>query len=222
MVKNTTTEVEVKGRVDTVSGSMLSINQLNVDFTGAVTPDGTPTVGKFVEVKGTVFSCGVSTDSLTATSVELEPEAAGVIPTGIHVEVEGFISEMTPDGFKIGSQEVVITSITRFLPEGFSNTDIMEGAKVEAEGTSVNGVINATKISFRENVRLESDVASVTSNSFELVGFPGIIITTNSTTEPFGVTVTQGDHIRVRGIEGPNNTVLATRIDDRYHGGCQS
>jgi hypothetical protein len=43
------------------------------------------------------------------------------------------------------------------------------------------------------------------------VGLPGIVITTNSETT--------GDpavgHIRVRGIEGPGNTVLATRIDDK-------
>jgi hypothetical protein len=45
------------------------------------------------------------------------------------------------------------------------------------------------------------------------VGFPNIDITTNSATDPNGVTVSPGLHIRVRGIEGPNNTVLATRIN---------
>ena len=118
----------------------------------------------------------------------------------------------------IGNQEVVITSSTRFLPEDFDVFDLDVGAKVEAEGsTSTNGVLTATKISFRENVKLESDVATVNGNSFTLVELPDIIITTNSATEtePPGVIVAPGDHIRVRGVEGPNNTVLATRIDGR-------
>jgi hypothetical protein len=113
----------------------------------------------------------------------------------------------------IGNRQVDITGSTRFLPEGFADSNIVVGAKVEAEGTSASGVLTATKISFRENVRLESDVASVDNSSFKLVGFPNINITTNSATDDNGVTVIPGLHIRVRGIEGPNNTVLATRID---------
>jgi hypothetical protein len=214
-------EVEVKGNVDTVDNvaKTLNINDLFVDFSTALIdnniPGGAPAVGQFVEVKGTIFACGTTTDTLTATKVELEPEGAGEIPDGVRAEVEGFITELTTNGFKIGDQEIDLTGNPQFLPEDFDASFLVVGAKVEAEGTSANGVITATKISFRENVKLESDVATVNGNSFTLEGLPSIPIAINSVTTPLGVTVSVGDTIRVRGIEGPNNTVLATRIDDR-------
>jgi len=111
----------------------------------------------------------------------------------------------------IGSRKIMINLSTRFLPDDFSEINIQVGTKLEAEGTFANGVLTATKISFRRNVKLESDVLTNSVNSFTLVGFPGIVIKTDSKTT--------GDpavgHIRVRGIEGPGNTVLATRIDDK-------
>jgi hypothetical protein len=230
------TEVEVKGLVVGVSGFTLTINQLAVDFSSALIddsiPNNTPAAGQFVEVKGLAidFACGGVNDTLSATKVELEPEGAGDISNSDHAEVEGLVTvafvELNPPGgpgtFKIGNRQIQTTNSTRFLPEGFDSSDLLIlGTKVEAEGTSANGVLTATKISFRENVKLESDVATGDANSFTLVGLPNIIITTNSTTiiEP-GVTFISGvSHIRVRGIEGPiegiNNTVLATRIEDR-------
>jgi len=218
-------EVEVKGLVDTVNigTNVLTINQLEVNFNSALIDDNIPgrilKVGQFIEVKGqaTDFTCGGggAKDTLIATRVELEPEGAGAIPDGVNAEIEGFITEITSNGFKIGNREVVTTGNTRYLPEGFFASDIQVDANIEAEGTSANGLLTATKISFRENVRLESDVASGDNSSFKLEGFPNIDITTNSATDDFGITINQGLHIRVRGIEGPNNTVLATRIDDK-------
>jgi hypothetical protein len=212
----TPTEVEVKGFVDTVDNGakMLTINALDVDFSGALIDDsisgGEPVVGQFVEVRG-AGACGATRDTLTATKVELEAEGAGAISADDYAEVEGFITVLTSGGFKIGAREVVTTGSTRVLPEDFSVTDIVVGAKVEVEGSFANGVLTAAKVSFRQNVKLESDVLSVNGNSFTLVGLPGLVITTNSKTT--------GDpavgHIRVRGIEGPNNTVLATRIDSK-------
>ena len=212
-------EVEVKGRVDSVDGiaETLTINALNVNFNGALIdnniPGGVPAVGQFIEVKGTVYGCNVATDTLTATKIELEPEGAGAIAAGVEAEIEGFVTgPLNAGSFMIGSREVEITGSTRFLPEDFSDANIIVGAKVEAEGTFANGVLTAAKISFRRNVKLESDVDTViNSNTFTLVGFPGIVITTNSETTGDPVV----GHIEVRGVEGPNNTVLATRIDDR-------
>ena len=220
-------EVEVKGLVDTVNigTNVLTINQLEVNFNSALIDDNIPgkilKVGQFIEVRGqaTDFTCGGggAKDTLIATRVELEPEGAGAIPDGVNAEIEGFVTNIAqlPNSFMIGNRQVDITGSTRFLPEGFADSNIVVGTKVEAEGTSANGVLTATKISFRENVRLESDVASGDNSSFKLEGFPNIDITTNSATDDFGITITQGLHIRVRGIEGPNNTVLATRIDDK-------
>ncbi len=222
-------EVEVKGFVDMVDNTAktLTINDLSVDFRTALIdnniPGGAPEAGQFVEVKGVTFFCNIptaGTDSLTATKVELEPEGAGEIPDGVNAEIEGFVTniDQMPNSFKIGDRVVdIITGNPQFLPEDFGVNDIVVGAKVEVEGTLANGVIIATKISFRRNVKIESDVATrIDDSSFTLVGLPGITIMTNAATEFNIVTINPGDHIRVRGIEGPNNnTVLATRIDDR-------
>jgi len=210
--------IEVKGRVSNVIGSTFNINALDVDFFSIGIINGVPANGQFVEVKG-AFICGVTTDILMASSVELEPEGAGTIPDGVNAEIEGFVTniDQLPDSFMIGNRQVDITGSPRFIPEGFGLIDIVVGAKIEAEGTSASGVLTATKISFRENVRLESDVATVNDNSFTLEGLPGIVITTNVNTDLDNLTggsVTASASVRVRGIEGPNNTVLATRIVD--------
>jgi len=210
--------IEVKGRVDSVDNGtkMLTINALDVNFNTALIdnniPGGMPAVGQFIEVKGTVFSCGPVRDTLTATKVELEAEGAGAIADGVPTEVEGFVTTvLDATSFMIGSRKVMINLSTRFLPDDFSEIDIKVGTKLEAEGTFANGVLSASKISFRRNVKLESDVLNPVGNSFELEGLPGIVITTNAETTG----VAPVGHIRVRGIEGPDNTVLATRIDSR-------
>jgi hypothetical protein len=216
-------EVEVKGRVDSVNGiaETLTINALNVNFNGALIdnniPGGVPAVGQFIEVKGTVYACGGATDTLTATKVELEPEGAGAIAAGVEAEVEGFVtSPLNAGRFTVGSREIEITGSTRYLPEDFSQADILVGAKVEVEGDFANGVLTAAKISIRRNVKLESEVLSGDINSFILKGLPGIVITTNADTDiEGGVNVIPNASLRVRGIEGPNNTVLATEIEDR-------
>jgi hypothetical protein len=113
----------------------------------------------------------------------------------------------------IGSRKVMINLSTRFLPDDFGEINIQIGTKLEAEGTFANGVISASKISFRRNVKLESDVLTVTGSSFTLEGLSSIVITTNS--ETTGDNPAVGEHFRVRGIEGPGNTVLATRADKK-------
>jgi len=228
------TIIEVKGRITDLNLSAMTfkINNLLVSYTSGVIDNSISISqladGQFVEVKGTgTGSCNTSpqTDSLVASKIELESEGAGDISSSDHAEVEGLVTvtfvELNPPGgpgtFKIGNRQIQ-TNSTRFLPEGFDSSDLLIlGTKVEAEGTSANGVLTATKISFRENVKLESDVATGDADSFTLVGLPNIIITTNSATIiENGVSFISGvSHIRVRGIEGPNNTVLATRIEDR-------
>ncbi len=218
----TSTVIEVKGRISALTATTFTINNLLVNYVPQdidnSIPSGLLVNGLFVEVKGTVFTCGTP-DTLTATKIELEPEGAGAIPDGVNAEVEGLVTniDLMPDSFMIGNRLIDITSSPRYLPQDFGVGDIALGTKVEAEGTSANGVLTATKISFRENVKLESDVDIATISgssptfSFELVGLPGIIITTNLETTG----VAPAGHIRVRGIEGPDDTVLATRIDDR-------
>jgi len=221
----TATAIEVKGRIDSVSAPTFTINGLVVNFAGASIdnniPGGQPATGQFVEVKGTVFACdspAPGTDALTATRVELEVEGAGNVPAGNRAEIEGIITSANAGTFTVGNQQFVTTAGTRFLPEDFGAGDLQVGAKVEVEGTVSNGLLTATKVSFRQNVKLESTVQTVTgvapTLAITLVGLPGIVISTDSSTE-INDPVVQGAHMRVRGIEGPGNTVLATRIDEQ-------
>jgi hypothetical protein len=221
--------VEVKGRIDTVvNPTSFTINNLIVNHAGAVIDNnlgGAPAVGQFVEVKGTDAgtTCNLpvaGTDSLTATRVELEVDGAGGIANDNYAEVEGFVTVAlnASNLFSIGSQQVMVSGSTRYLPQDFGSGDIVVGAKLEAEGTMSGGVLNASKVSFRHNVKMESDVTNLSGVgqvlTFNLVGFPGITLTTNSATD-FRDPVVGGDQMEVRGIEGPNNTVLVTRVRKR-------
>lgn len=222
--------VEVKGRIDQVdSATSFRINNLVVNHAGAVIdnniPGGAPAVGQFVEVKGTDADTACNTpaagtDTLTATRVELEVEGAGGIANDNHAEVEGFVTVAlnASNVFSVGNQQVMVSGSTRYLPEDFGFGDIVVGAKLEAEGTMSGGVLNASKVSFRHNVKMESDVTNASGVSpvvtFNLVGFPGISLTTNSATD-FNDPVVGGEQMEVRGIEGPNNTILVTRVRQR-------
>ena len=228
------TVTEVKGPISLLTPTTFNINNLQVNYMPQVIDNSIPNQllvdGLFVEVKSTTVSCNFPdslTDTLTATVVELESEGAGAISDDDHAEVEGLITvALNPPGvlgvFKIGNQEVVITTSTRYTPLDFNINNIELGTKVEAEGTSTGGVFTADKISFRESVRLESKVATVSSSSFTLegLGFPtNITIMTNSATDFNGITIIPGISLRVRGIEGPNDTVLATSIKSGSGGG---
>jgi hypothetical protein len=165
-----------------------------------------------VEVKGT--ACAGSPVCGTLTASKVEPE--GVAGDIAKVEFEGFVTTLNADGFNLGAQRVVTTGATVF--DGGTAADVVVGAKVEAEGVLSGGVLTATKVSLRENVRLEGNVGTVStaSNSFTLTGVTGVTIEVNALTEFSGITnlaaLTAGSHIEVRGRPGAGNNVVATEV----------
>lgn len=179
--------------------------------------------GLLVEVKGGAFTPGpnVQTEgSLTATKVE---------PDGLRVsnvaraEVEGFVRQVAgPEDFFVGNVRVVTTGGT--IHRGGTPDEIVVGAKVEAEGTLTNGILTASKITFKDNVKLEADAAVVDigAGTLTLTGLPGIVVQVTNQTEYTGLgTPTRlndiglGHHLRIRGRRGLGNTVVARLVERR-------
>ena len=179
-------------------------------------PSGTNWNTLLVEVKGTVFNSGTST--LTATKVE--PENQGVGNNMDEFEVEGFVTKVDgPGDFFIGMTHVQTTSSNEF--RGGTIDEIVVGAKLSAEGRLANGILTAKHVKFHASVKLEGDIAAINGSSFTITGIPGVTISVNSQTEfkaDSGNTLNDlapGDHVRVRGRVGGNNSVIAARVEQR-------
>ena len=168
----------------------------------------------FVEVKGTVFNTGTST--LIATKVEPEGFQA---PNGNRVELEGFVTSLLPGAghFVLGTTEVQAANA---LYLGGTIDEVAVGQKLEVEGTISNNVITASKVKFKDAVRIESNVAAdPVGNTVTLDGLPGITISVNSQTEFKNVAnlagLVKGNNVRIRGREGAGNTVIAMEVELR-------
>ncbi len=224
-------ERELKGFVKNHNNvaQTFAIGMLTVDYSTADIgnmPDPSTTWNDLVvEVKGNSLVGGV----LTGTIVELEEHG---IVEGDLVEVEDFVTTVLgPGDFLLGGN-VRFQTTTSTIFSGGTLAEIDEGVKLEVDGVSVNGVVIATKVSFRDSVKLESDVASVTvdlvadptgkTGTLTLEGLPGITVMTNSQTEFKGQgnptslnDLAVGVHLRIRGRPGTGNTVIASRVEGR-------
>jgi hypothetical protein len=100
--------------------------------------------------------------------------------------------------------------------------DISVGTKLEAEGPISAGVLTAAKVSLRDNVRVEADVAGidVVGKTLSLAGLPGVTVTVNSLTSFKGgatsiAALAAPNHLRTRGRLGAGNTIVATELEQR-------
>jgi hypothetical protein len=149
---------EVKGFVKNQNDTAktFQIGALTVNYNGALindmpSPAGNAWNGLLVEAKGSMCSgtrpvCG----TLTADKVELNgPD----VQEAAEFEIEGFVTSLTSTSdFVVGNQRVVTTGSTRF--EGGVADDIVVGAKLEVEGVLSGGILTASKVEFRDSVRL--------------------------------------------------------------------
>jgi hypothetical protein len=183
-------------------------------------PTGNAWNGLFVEVKGTNFDSATTT--LIATKVE--PENQGVQQAD-EFEVEGFVTQVVGQGdFFIGTTHVLTTPSTEF--QGGTIDEVVEGAKLSAEGRFANGILTAKHVKFHASVKLEGNVASINAaaKTFTITGLSGVTVNVNSQTEfkaNGGNSITGlndlsvGDHVRVRGLAGSSNSMIATRVEQR-------
>jgi len=215
----------VKGfiRNHVAGGTTFTIGNLTVALgAGAVTGDmpAGSWNGVLAEVKGTACAGNPPASNVcgTLTASKVEPE--GVRGNVGRIEVEGFVTAFTSSAsFTVGSQPVVTTGATVF--EGGLASEIVLGTKLEVEGSLSGGVLSATKVSFRENVRFEANLLAKGGSSFTLAGLPGITVEVNALTQFKNASFAQlaaGNNLRVRGRPGSGNTVIATEVEQRSVG----
>jgi hypothetical protein len=209
----------VKGLVKghNTATNTFQVGNLNVTLAAGATindmPGGTWN-GILAEVKGSNCAGNPVCGTLTASKVEPEGPRGDVAK----IEVEAFVTALTSSSdFTVGSQRVVTTGSTVFV--GGAQNEIVLGLKLEVEGSLSGGILTATKVSFRENIRFEANVFSKSGTTFTLAGLPGITIDTNALTEFKDVAnvaaLALNNNVRVRGRPGPAGTVIATEVEDR-------
>jgi hypothetical protein len=203
--------LEVTGTVTNLGPTTFTINSLTIDFSGVVprdVPGGQLSNGLLVEVKGSNF------DGTTLIATDIEGKVAGVGDDDFgKVHVEGIVSNLSGDTFEINGQAVDASNATFRTGD---KADLVNGSKVEAEGPLVNGVVIATRITFKASVRLEAQVESITGNTLTFVGLPGIAVgvhteLTRDDANAFP-TLAVGNDVKVRARIGAYDLV-ATRLE---------
>ena len=185
---------------------------------GAIIPAGVAN-GSYVEVRAAAKPVA---GALTATAVALEDGKLGEAQA--EVEVEGLVTSGTSAQFVVEGQTVATSGTTRWdngLP-----ADLAPGVKVEAEGKlDAAGVLQATKVSFRANVRIQGPVSNVVSTSAREGSFQvlGLTVRTDAWTEwkssggggggTLDLTTIGTGPVEVRGVPGQAGEIIATRID---------
>lgn len=192
------------------------------------TPSGSNWDGRFVEVKGTNFIIDAGVPTLLATKVEPENDGVGKNDMD-EFEVEGFVTQAgTPNGkiidFTIETTQIRTTANTEF--RGGTIDEIVVGVKMSAEGRFDGTALIAKHVKFHESARLEGNIASIDliAKTLKIAGLLEVTVNVNSQTEfkaSGGVTITDlndlqvGNHVRVRGRVGNNDSVIATRVQLR-------
>jgi len=209
----------VKGVVKNLdtTAKTFQVGTLTVQYAGAVVDNRLTGSwnGQQVDVKGTACA-GVAPVCGTLTASKVEPAGAN-LSSATQGEIEGIVSAVTASGFTIGNQVVATTGSTRY--EGGVFGDIAVGTKLEAEGSISGGVLTATKVSFRDAIRLEGDIASINAGTLTLSGLPGVTVNVSSITELKNVgsigALAPGNHLRIRGKLGSNGSVGASQLELR-------
>jgi hypothetical protein len=219
--KPASTEFEVTGLVNNLSGMSFELGALAVDFSGAQLdnfPAGTPEDGQRVEVKGMNFGIG---GELLATRVEFKGSDLGGA-NGDQAEVEGFITRFSSaSDFDVEGVSVVTNGSTIYV--NGTAADLALNRKVEVEGSvDTSGRITATKVEIKLSnfIRIEGRVDSVASSSVVIFG---VTINTDALTrfedkssadlETFGLAnIDVGDYLETRGYENAQG-VVAARIE---------
>lgn len=196
----------------------LVIGTLTVSYAGADVSDmpAGSWNGKVVQVKGTACAGAPVCGTLTASKVAPNgPQVSNIS----EAEFEGFVTATTGNGFVLGAQTVV-TNASTVYQNGVA-ADAVLGARLEVEGAIAGGVFTASKVSFRDDVRLEADVASVNSSQITLAGLPGVAVQFNALTVfkgKSGINAISGlmatHHLRIRG-RASGATVEATEVELR-------
>ena len=208
-------EVQVLGNAYDINEltQTFKINSLLIDYSAADTNqlvNGAPQLGQLLEVKGILSSSGI----LIATLVK--PEDVFGVANANEVEISGIVTLFgSLNDFKIGGVSVKADSITEYmdiLPE-----DIGAGSKLTVKGPLTNGILLADTIRSAAQTKIESNVASVGSDSLLLDGFSDLTIHINGLTRILGAAdnpgqINAGDHVKIFGTSFSSGNSTASKI----------
>ncbi len=180
---------------------------------GAVLPAGLLN-GSFVEVRS--LKPVQAGNVIEAATISLEDRRPGDPQS--EAEVEGIVTSATSPAQFVVAGVTVTTSVGTTWNGGLPE-DLVVGVKVEAEGLlGSNGILAASKVSFRANVRLQGAVSTLVAAADGTGTFQvnGILIRVDALTEQ-RVTLASlvaGQIVQVRGALGRDGlSVVATRME---------
>ncbi|HET9553839.1 MAG TPA: DUF5666 domain-containing protein [Anaeromyxobacteraceae bacterium] len=226
----TSEDFEVKGIVSGVSSTGFTL-KLSPD----AGPDGTFTVdllggatlptgladGAFVEVRSAKpVQAG---NVIEASSITVEDRLPG--QAGAETEVEGIVTSGTSAAFVVDGTSVTTTSATAF--DGGAPSDLVPGVKVEAEGVlGADGVLAATRVAFRDNVRLVGRVAGLAVAGASAATFTvnGVAVAGDAVTDwrTAPASLAAGDWVEVRGRPASAGAgIVATRVEVQSPGNAR-
>jgi hypothetical protein len=222
---NGVTEVEVKGPVANLNlaAGTCTIGGLTVNFAGIAAgerPAGLAN-GMTVEAGGRGYANGV----LTADRLRDRDRDRIQTPDGDGVEVEGYVSDFVSiTSFKVNGQTVNASNAT------FRNgtaADILNGVKVEVEGTMVNGILVARVVilKLQTSVRVEAGMQTKDTalSTITLLG-RAIKVTAETrltdrlanASQPAAITLAGlnvGDRLEVLAYKDSSANLVATQIE---------
>jgi hypothetical protein len=219
--------VELKGTVSGFDGiDSFMLGAVTVTFDGTTEFEdlpGTVTNGQFVEVEGTLETA----TSIAASRIELEDEGFG--DDVDEISLEGIVTDFNDIGnFRVSGQRVNASS-AMFEPATLK-TSIADDARVEVEGSIVNGILRATEVQQRAgDVQLSAVVLSTNNMAGTLrlqvvQGQPAITVTVNNKTqiedklpggdEPLDINgIVAGDFLNVEGFVDDSDKLIASQIE---------
>jgi hypothetical protein len=194
------TVVEVAGFIVNLNTGLktFEINDLTVNYAlidSGDLPQGFDD-GLLVEVEGTLEAAG---GEMRATSIELGDEIGD--GNSDQIEVLGFVTDVVSDfEFTVGNQVVQFDANTLFVdgkPE-----DILLGAKLEAEGSLVDGVLFADEIEFwkPDQIEVEGFVTDIASDSEFILGDQVVQTDGQTVFEPEDLNIVEGINLEVKGV----------------------
>ena len=175
-------EIEIKGRIENLTGDSFDIRGFPVSYDGGTELDDIAKLseGLFVEVEGRLDSAGTT---LLARKIEAEHE--GLDDDMDEAEIKGVITDFNPDDLSFMLQgQRVDASGARLEP---ATLVLADGITVEASGRVVAGVLIAYEIEQKgRKIEIRAPLSSVDTNS-ETVRFTfnatDIIVRVNRQTE---------------------------------------
>ena len=184
---------------------------------GATLPAGLAS-GAFVEVRS--LKPVQAGNVIEAASISIEDGMPGAPQS--ETEVEGIVTSGTSAQFMVAGVTVTTSATTTW--SGGLPDDLIVGVKVEAEGVlGTGGVLAATKVSFRANIRLQGAVSAPVANADGTgsLRVNGILVKVDVLTDQRTAlsSLVAGNLVQVRGTLGRDGvSVMATRLESTNDG----